>query len=804
MKAPLNWLKDFVDIKTDIKEYINAMTMSGSKVEGIEDMGEGIEKVVVGKILEMEDHPNADRLKVCKVDVGSEVVQVVTGAPNVKTGDLIPLALVGAKLPGGEIKATTFRGVESYGMMCSVEELNLSRDYLPDAPEDGVYVFSEEIKPGTDVKEALDLDKVIEFEITSNRPDCLSIYGLARESAVALGVPLKKLEIRVKEEAGGSASDYASIEIENPGLCPRYSARIVTDVKIGPSPYWMQHRLAAAGMRPINNIVDITNYVMLELGQPMHAFDLSKIAGSKIIVRTAREGEVLITLDGQERKLDTDMLVIADSERPVGVAGVMGGENSEITDETRTLLLESANFNGTSIRITSKKLGIRSEASIRFEKGLDPEITVKALDRCAELIELLGAGKVVCGIVDCNMTRKRQDTIKLDADRVNALLGTDIPAEKMVDIFRALEFEVDPVTMMMKIPSFRSDIENVADLAEEVARFHDYNNIKPSLLSGKESMRGRKSCKQRMEDVIRNTMCACGMNEAYTFSFTSPKVFDSINLSQDHPLRNAVVISNPLGEDYSIMRTTTLPDMLRVLATNHSRKIETARLFELSYVYHPVDGQDLPEEKKLLTLGMYGEGCDFFELKGVVEELMAAMGIADYEFKPEREDPSFHPGRTASLLVKIPVPGVPDGTVLKKVGVLGEIHPEAAEKTECPERTYAAIFEVASLIHASTFARKFRPLPRFPAVPRDIAVVVRDEVYVADLIKAISKAAGDMLEDVSLFDVYKGSQVPEGMKSTAFALTFRSPDRTLKDEEVNKAMERILKSLEHQFEAKLR
>lgn len=798
MKAPIKWLKDFVEINTGIKEYVNAMTLSGSKVEGVEDMGEAIDKVVVGRILEMEPHPNADRLKVCKVDVGDEVLQIVTGAPNVKTGDLIPLALVGAKLPGGEIKASKLRGVDSYGMMCSMEELNLTRDYLPDAPEDGVYVFSEDIKPGTDIKEALHLDQVVDFEITSNRPDCLSIYGLARETAATLGVPLKKPEIRVKEEAGGKASDYVSIEIEDPELCPRYSARVVTDVRIGPSPYWMQHRLAAAGMRPINNIVDITNYVMLELGQPMHAFDFSQLADAKIVVRTARDGEVLKTLDGQERKLDPSMLVIADSQRPVGIAGVMGGENSEVTDETRMLLLESANFNGTSIRITSKKLGIRSEASSRFEKGLDPENTIKAVNRCAELIELLGAGKVVPGIIDCNMTGKRQDTIKLDVDRINAFLGTDIPADKMMDIFRALEFEVDQTTMMMKIPSFRADIESVADLAEEVARFYDYNNIKPSLLSGKESMQGRKSYKQRMEDVIRNTMCACGMNEAYTFSFTSPGVFDSINLPADHSLRKTVVISNPLGEDYSIMRTTTLPDMLRVLSTNYSRKIETARLFELSFVYHLVEGNELPEQKSVLTMGMYGEGCDFFELKGVVEELATAMGISNYEFRPERDDPSFHPGRTAALIIRMP-----DGT-LRKAGILGEIHPEVAEKTECPARTYAAVFEAAVLIEASTLARKFKSLPRFPAVPRDIAVVVRDEIYVADLMKAIRKAAGDILEDVSLFDVYKGSQVPEGMKSTAFALTFRSPDRTLKDEEVSTAMDRILKSLEHQFEAKLR
>jgi phenylalanyl-tRNA synthetase beta subunit (EC 6.1.1.20) len=799
MKAPLNWLRDFVDINVGIREYVNAMTMSGSKVEGVEDMGEGIEKVVVGKILSMEPHPNADRLKICRVDVGNEVLQIVTGAPNVKTGDLVPVALAGAKLPGGEIKVSKLRGVDSYGMMCSAEELNLSRDYLPDAPEYGVYVFTEDVKPGTDIKEALHLDKVVDFEITSNRPDCLSIYGLARESAVALGVPFRKQEIRVKEEAGGDVNDYISVVIENTELCPRYCARVVTDVKVGPSPSWMQHRLAAAGMRPINNIVDITNYVMLELGQPMHAFDFSTIRGSKIIVRNARDGEIMRTLDGQERKLDKDMLVIADAERAVGVAGVMGGENSEITENTKMIVLESANFNGTSVRITSKKLGIRSEASMRFEKGLDPENTIKALNRCAELIELLGAGKVVRGIIDCNNVKREPKIIKLDVDRINALLGTDIPAGKMIDIFRALEFEVDTDTMMMKVPSFRyDDIESVADLAEEVARFYDYNNIKPTLLSGKEAMCGRKTYKQRMEDIIRNTMCACGLYEAYTFSFTSPRVFDSINLPKDHPLRNAVVISNPLGEDYSIMRTTTLPDMLRVLSTNYSRKVESARLFELSLVYHPVEGSDLPEEKSVLTIGMYGSDCDFFELKGIVEELLGAMGITEFEFRPERNEPSFHPGRTASLWVRKP------GEDYKRAGILGEIHPEVAEKNECPEMTYAALFEVAVLIAASTLERKFRPLPKFPPVPRDIAVVVKDEVYSADMIKAIRKAAGNILEDVSLFDVYKGSQVPEGMKSLAFSLTFRALDRTLKDEEVNTAMDRIIRSLEHQFGAKLR
>ena len=797
MKAPIKWLKDFVDIDVGIKEYMDAMTMSGSKVEGVEDMGAGIEKVVVGRILSMEKHPDADRLKVCKVDVGNETLQIVTGAPNVKEGDYIPLAIVGAKLPRGDIKLSKLRGVESYGMMCSIEELKLSKDYLPDAPDYGVYVFSGTPKLGADVKDVLDLDKIVEFEITSNRPDCLSIFGLARETAATLHVPFKKPVIHVKEEAGEDANNYVSVEIENPELCPRYTARIVKDVKIGPSPSWMQHRLVAAGMRPINNIVDITNYVMLELGQPMHAFDFSQLSDSKIIVRTAREGEVMKTLDGQDRVLDTSMLVIADTRRTVGIAGVMGGENSEIESDTKMLLLEAANFNGTSIRLTSKKMGLRSEASSRFEKGLDPENTITAVNRCAELIELLGAGKVVHGVIDCNRVKPVQDKIKLDPQRINAFLGTEIPAEKMIDIFKTIEFEYDGASMMLKIPSFRSDIESVADLSEEVARFYDYNNIKPSLLSGKESVQGRKTYKQRMEDVIRNAMAGCGMNEAYTISFTSPDVFDTILLPKNHPLRKAVVISNPLGEDYSIMRTTTIPDMLRVLAINFSRKISDAKLFELSYVYHPIEGEQLPEEKEMLTLGMYGENTGFFDLKGVLEELMTAMGIKNFEFKPEKNEPSFHPGRTAGLYIKSK-----DGAV--RVAVIGEIHPEVAENTECPEKTYVAIADAGLLIEASSMSRKYEQLPRFPALTRDMAIVVKDDLYVADLINIIRRTGGEFLEDVKLFDVYKGSQVPDGMKSTAFALSFRAVDRTLKDEEVNTAMERILKNLEKDFGAQLR
>lgn len=798
MKAPVKWLKDFVDINVPAKEYAERMTLSGSKVEAVEDMGKDIEKVVVGKIVSIEPHPNADRLRICRVDIGNEVLQIVTGAPNVKEGDLIPLALVGAKLPGGEIKLSKLRGVESHGMMCSIDELNLTKEYLPDAPEHGVYVFSGDVRLGTDVKEALDLDTVVDFEITSNRPDCLSIIGLARESAVTLGTEFKEHKPEVREEAGEDVNDYISIEIKDPDLCPRYSARVIKDVRIEPSPAWMQRRLAAAGMRPINNIVDITNYVMLEYGQPLHAFDYDQIQGKKIIVRRAKEGETIRTLDGQDRKLDIEMLVICDENRPVAVAGVMGGENSEVTENTRTILLESANFKGASIRMTGKKMGLRSEAAIRFEKGLDIQNTIPAINRCAELIELLGAGKVVRGIADCNCKPYEKRVLKFEPDRINSFLGTQIETGTMVKIFRDLGFEVDEKAMTLVPPSFRNDIVELADLCEEVARFYDYNNIKPSLLSGKEATQGRKTYKQRMEDIIRNTMIACGLNEAYTISFTSPKVFDLINIPKDHKLRNAVRISNPLGEDYSIMRTTTIPEMLKALSINSSRSIPEAALFELAFVYLPVEGSELADEKETLTIGMYGESYDFFVIKGVMEQLLAAMGIKEYEFRPCSDDPTFHPGRTARLYVK------DKSKEYNYAAILGEIHPEAAEKMECPERTYIAMADVKTLIEASDMSRQYKQLPRFPTITRDIAIVVRDELYVAQLMDVIRKSGGEYLEDVELFDVYKGAQVPEGMKSVAFALTFRAAERTLKDEDVNIAMERILKNLKDEFDAQLR
>ncbi len=792
MKAPISWLRDYVDINVKTKAYADAMTLSGSKVEGIEDPGELIEKVVVGKILSMEPHPDADKLKVTKVDVGSDILQVVTGAPNVKTGDYIPLAIPGARLPGGGIKATKLRGVESFGMMCSIDELNLTRDYLPDAPEYGVYVFKEEQEVGKDVREVLDLGPVVDFEITSNRPDCFSILGLARESAVTLGEKLVKPDIAVKEEGTGKASDYVSVAIKNEDLCSRYSARVVTDVKIEPSPEWMQHRLAAAGMRPINNIVDITNYVMLEMGQPMHAFDLRCVQGGKIIVRTALDNEMLTTLDGQDRKLNPSMLVIADENRPVGIAGVMGGENSEVTSETQTLLLESANFNGASIRLTSKKVGIRSEASNRFEKGLDVENVIPAVNRAAQLIEMLGAGRVVPGIVDCNPSVVKPVELTLNPVNINRLLGTEINKDWMLDLFEKLEFGVDRGSMLLTAPTFRPDIQSEADLAEEVARFYDYNNIEATLLSGKASTLGKKTYNQRMEDFIHQQMLASGLYETYTYSFTSPKVFDKLRLPEGHELRNTVTISNPLGEDFSIMRTITIPDMLGVIETNYKRKVQEGRFFEISYVYNPLEGKLLPEEKKVLTLGLYG-GADFYHLKGIVEQLFLQMNIHNADFTPEKNLPYFHPGKTAQILLGD-----------KIAGYIGAIHPEVADNFDCPTNTYIAVLDVASVIEKADMVRQYKPLPKYPAVERDIAILVKDEIMARDIEKVLKKQGGNILEDIHIFDIYKGEQVPEGMKSMAYTLIFRAYDRTLVDEDVNKVMEKVLKELKNAFGATLR
>lgn len=795
MKAPINWLKDYVDINVSSKEFADAMTMSGSKVEGLEVQGSEITKVVVGKILTLEKHPDADKLQVSTVDVGSETIQIVTGAQNVSVGDCIPVALSGSTLPGGKkITKGKLRGIESNGMMCSINELGLTKEDYPEAAEDGIFILDKGLEPGKDIKEVLGLnDTVVEFEITSNRPDCLSIIGLAREAAATLRTKFLRPSVKVREE-GDEAAKYASVEVKDPDLCPRYAARIVKDVKIGPSPKWMRDRLQAAGVRAINNIVDITNYVMLEYGQPMHAFDLRDITGQKIIVRRAFEGEVIKTLDDQDRKLDPSMLVIADEARAVAVAGVMGGANSEVREDTSTILFESANFNGTSVRLTAKKLGLRTEASSRFEKGLDVENVAAALDRAVQLVEELGIGTVCKGVIDCYSKKPEERVLKLRPDKINSLLGTDLSSKDMIGILESVDFVVDEKNMTVRVPSFRPDVEREADLAEEVARFYGYNNIEATLLSGKAATLGRKTVKQSLEDLIKNTMISCGLSEIYTYSFTSPKVFDRINLPEESSLRQAVVISNPLGVDYSIMRTTTIPEMLEVISTNYNRRVEEAKLFEMSYVYLPksLPLKELPYEKPVLTLGMYGK-LDFYDLKGIVEELLSRLGIEEYEFSPCKDNPTFHPGRTAELVIK----GTPSG-------IIGEIHPEVAENFEAPERAYIGVIEVENLIKYASLESKYKPLPKFPAVTRDIAMLVKDEVLVKQIEDVIRQRAGKILEDIKLFDVYKGKQVPEGMKSVAYSITFRSADRTLTDEDVSKAMAKVLDGLKNNLEAQLR
>ena len=793
MKVPLKWLKDYVDIDVSPREFAEGLTMSGSKVETVETLGEEIKNVVVGKITNVEKHPNADKLLVAQVDIGAGSLQIITGASNIKEGDFVPVALDGALLPGGrQIKKGKLRGLMSEGMMCSIDELGLTKHDYPEADEDGIFILSDEYVPGTDIKEVLGMNDVVaEFEITSNRPDCLSILGIARETAATFKKTFRLPEISLKENADNAAG-YISVEIKDTDFCSRYAARIVKNVKIGPSPKWIKDRLRAAGIRPINNIVDITNYVMLEYGQPMHAFDLKNIKGNKIIVRRAYEGEIIKTLDDNERVLDSTMLVIADEERAVAVAGVMGGANSEISNDTSEILFESANFNATGVRLAAKKLGMRTEASSRFEKGLDPENVIAALDRAVQLVEILGAGDVCKGIVDCYPVKPQKREIPFRPAKINSFLGTDISTEEMVQILKMLDFEINEEDMIIKVPSFRMDVEVEADIAEEIARFYGYNNIPPSLLEGKAPTLGRKTYKQKIEDIIKQTMISCGLSEAYTYSFTSPKVFDRLRLPEESMLRKAVVISNPLGEDYSIMRTTTIPEMLDILSRNHNRRAKKAHVFELAYTYMPVEHNALPIEKQVLTIGMYGE-ADFFDLKGVIEELLDQLGIVNAEFIPETNHPTFHPGRTANLVV--------NGSY---AGILGQIHPDVAANFEAPEDSFLAAIEFNNLAEASSLKVQYKPLPKFPSVTRDLAMLVYESVHVKDIEIIIKAMAGRILEELELFDVYKGKQVPEGMKSVAYSLTFRASDRTLTDEEVNKAMSKVLDGLKKHIGAELR
>lgn len=797
MDVPMSWLNDYVDIDAGIKDFVEDMTMTGSKVEGYTVVAEDISKVVVGKITKIEKHPDADKLVITTIDIGGEEpIQIVTGATNVFEGAYVPVALDGSTLANGvKIKKGKLRGVVSNGMLCSVEELGFDRHDFPEAPEDGIYIFAEEQKLGANVVEILDLkDTVVEFEITSNRPDCYSIIGIARESAATYDHEFKFPKIEVKEEAEGNIEELISVEINNPELCPRYIARVVKNVKIEPSPRWMRKRLRSAGVRPINNIVDITNYVMIELGQPMHAFDIDNIDERKIIVRNAKDGEEVTTLDGNKRVLDSSMLVISDINKAVAVAGVMGGENSMVSGHAQAILFESANFNGPNIRITAKKLGLRTDASSKYEKGLDPNLALIAVNRAVQLVEMIGAGEVVKGFVDCYPNKREAWDLSYKPDSINKLLGTDISEDEMIKIFEKLEFKVDRNNRMLTIPTFRPDIEGDADIAEEVARFYGYDKIVATLASGTSTV-GKKTYSQTITSIVKDSMIRSGLCESMNFSFESTKVFDKLNIAANDKLRETVVISNPLGEDFSIMRTITLNGILNSLSTNYNRRNEEAGLFEIGKIYLPksLPLTEQPDEHFKLTIGMYGK-CDFYDLKGIVEHLFVVLGMDKIvEYSPEKELPWMHPGRSASI-----------STGNKVIGYFGELHPKVAGNYSIGTKAYVAVIDIESLIDNANLVSVYKPLPKFPAVTRDIAMLVKDDVIVKDIENIIKSKGGKLLETITLFDVYKGTQIAEGYKSVAYSITFRAADRTLIDDDVNSVMKKILCALETDLGAQLR
>lgn len=802
MRTSLKWIKDLVPGIEDLtpQEYLDAMTLSGSKGEYYVELDKNLENIVIGQILKIEKHPDADKLVICQVNVGQEEpVQIVTGAPNVFEGAVVPVVLAGGKVAGGhdgstppeegiKIKKGKLRGVPSNGMMCSIEELGSSRDMYPDAPENGIYVFKnrDDIKPGDDAIKALGLDDaVIEYEITSNRVDCFSILGIAREAAVTFGKPFCP---PVVEPTGNDedVNDFISVEVNDTELCPRYTARVVKNIKVGPSPEWMQRRLAAQGIRPINNIVDITNYVMEEYGQPMHAYDLSTIAGQKIIVRRAEDNEKFVTLDGQERTLDSSMLMICDAEKPVGIAGIMGGENSMITDDVDAILFEAACFDGTNIRLSGKKLGMRTDAQSKFEKGLDPNNASAAIDRACQLIEVLGCGEVVGGMVDVYGKVKEPHEIPFQPERINRLLGTDLSAEQMLDYFKSLELEYDTDRNVMIIPTFRQDLLGTADLAEEVARFYGYSNI-PSTLPSGESTSGKVSFKHRVEDVAKETAEFCGFSEGMTFSFESPKVFDKLRLDADDPLRQAITIANPQGEDYSIMKTTPLNGMLVSLARNFNRRNKDVKLYEMAKIYLP---KSLPlteyaDERVQFTLGFYGEG-DFFTMKGVVEEFLERAGMHDIvDYDPNAGKNFLHPGRQANIIYQG-----------KVIGYMGEVHPEVCENYDMKTRAYIAVLDMPFITEMATFDRHFKGIAKHPAVNRDISMVVKKDILVGQIEKVIREKGGHHLESYHLFDIYEGSQIKAGYKSVAYSITFRANDRTLEEKDITAAMDKIIAGLE--------
>lgn len=798
MNTSLSWIKAYVpDLDVTAQEYTDAMTLSGTKVENYEEMDADLDKIVVGQIDKMEKHPDADKLIVCQVNIGTESIQIVTGAPNVHEGDKVPVVLAGGRVAGGhepgsrvaggiKIKKGKLRGIESNGMMCSIEELGSSRDMYPDAPENGIYILPEDTEVGADVVKLLGLDDVVfEYEITSNRVDCYSVVGIAREAAATFRKTFCPPQVTPTGN-DEDVNDYIKVTVKDTDLCPRYCARVVKNIKIGPSPKWMQRRLASVGIRPINNLVDITNYVMEEYGQPMHAYDLDTIAGREIIVKRAEDGEKFTTLDGQERQMDSSVLMICDGEKSVGIAGIMGGENSMITDDVKTMLFEAACFDGTNIRKSSKKVGLRTDASGKFEKGLDPNNAQAAIDRACQLVEELGAGEVVGGMVDVYGKKKEPVRVPFDADEINAILGTDISREDMLSYFRMIDLEYDEDTNEVIAPTFRHDLFRIADLAEEVARFYGYDNIPTTLPKG-EATTGKLSFKLRIEEVARNVAEYCGFSQGMTYSFESPKVFDRLLFPADAPERKAISIMNPLGEDYSIMRTTSLNGMLTSLATNYNRRNKNVRLYELGNIYLPktLPLTELPEERMQFTLGMYGEG-DFFSMKGVVEEFLEKAGLSKKEtYDPKAGKPFLHPGRQANIIY--------DGTV---IGYLGEVHPDVADTYGIGERAYVAVIDMPEVVSRANFDCKYEGIARFPAVTRDISMVMPKEIMVGQVEEVIENKGGQYLESYALFDLYEGAQIKEGFKSVAYSIVFRAKDRTLAEADVSKAMDAILGALE--------
>ena len=797
MNLSIKWLNDFVNTDgIDIKEYCDRMTDTGSKVEGYEKLGEDVQNVVVARVEKMARHENSDHLWVCQINIGAETVQIVTGAQNVHEGDIVPAAIPVAHLPGDvTIKPGKLRGVESYGMLCSYHELGLTEHDMPGYEGDGILILGEEFAEyiGKDIREALLLlDTSVEFEITSNRPDCLSVIGLARETAVSFNRPWTCPAPVVKgSNDGDSVENYIKVAINDSDLCARYSAKVVKNVKIAPSPLWMRMRLRASGVRPINNIVDITNYVMLEYGQPMHAFDYSCLSGAEIKVRRANEGENFVSLDSKEHTLDSTMLVISDSQKAVALAGVMGGENSEIKDTTATVVFESANFDGASVRVTGKKNGMRTESSSRFEKGLDPENTIPALLRACELVELLGAGDVVDGIIDVYPGKKEPVTLPLESKVINEFLGVEISEEFMIETLEKLECKVE--NGVITVPSFRNDLTCMNDIAEEIIRIYGYNDIKSSKITA-ENTAGGRTPKQQFKVDLSDALCGMGLDEITTFSFISPRYYDKIRLPEDENVRRSIVISNPLGEDTSIMRVTALPSMMEALSLNNNMGNEDVCLYEMGNIYIPAaEEDDLPCESNVLTLGMYGN-VDFYTMKGVIEGALALGRIKGVEYEAVTDNATFHPGRCARIVAA-------DGEFL---GIFGQLHPLTAQNYGFNTPVYAAELDFDAIFEHCDGVIEYKPLPKFPASTRDFSFVCDEELEVGKLASLIARAGGKLVEDVKLFDIYRGTQLGEGKKSVSFRVTLRASDRTLTVEEADKVSGKILSSLEHQLGLTLR